>query len=159
MELTDGRAGLDNTTKKTKTNKEKEEDLKYDPDGNRIFKDSSVSGERKYIVDVSGDLPVILMELNNSGGIAKTYIYANSQIIAQHTGNHEADRYFYLHDRLVSVRQVIDTSDDFKNRYVYNPFGELYPAPNFEETVDNPFNFAGRYFYCTDKIRMVSSQR
>ena len=33
----------------------------------------------------------------------------NSQIIAQHTGDHEADKYFYLHDRLGSVRQIIDT--------------------------------------------------
>ncbi len=120
--------------------------LKYDPAGNRIFKDSSESGERKYIVDIVGDLPVILMELNSSGGIVKTYIYSNSQIIAQHTGDHTADRYFYLHDRLGSVRQVIDTSGDVKNRYTYNPFGELYPAPDFEETVNNPFKFAGQYF-------------
>ena len=93
-----------------------------------------------------GGLPVILMELNNSGDIVKTYIYANSQIIAQHTGDHEADRYFYLHDRLGSVRQIIDTSGNVKNRYTYDPFGELYPAPDFEETVDNPFKFTGQYF-------------
>jgi hypothetical protein len=37
--------------------------LRYDPDGNRIFKNSSESGQRKYIVDIAGDLPVILMEL------------------------------------------------------------------------------------------------
>ncbi|MGB2809426.1 MAG: hypothetical protein WBC22_16920 [Sedimentisphaerales bacterium] len=73
--------------------------VKYDPGGNRIFKDSSATGERKYIVDVTGKLPVILMELNTSGGIVKTYIYANSQIIAQHTGDHTAYRYFYLHER------------------------------------------------------------
>lgn len=37
-----------------------------------------MSGKHKYIVDILGDLPVILMELNNSGDIVKTYIYANS---------------------------------------------------------------------------------
>ena len=88
------------------------------------------------------------MELDNSneGVIMKTYIYANSQIIAQHTGDQEADRYFYLHDRLGSVRQLIDTSGNVKNRYTYDPFGELYPDPDFEETVDNPFKFTGQYF-------------
>jgi RHS repeat-associated protein len=86
------------------------------------------------------------MELNNSGGIVKTYIYANSQIIAQHTGDHTANRYFYLHDRLGSVRQVIDTTGNVKNRYIYKPFGELHSAPDFEETVDNPFKFTGQYF-------------
>ena len=73
--------------------------IKYDPDGNRIFKDWCESGQCKYRVDIAGDLPVILSQLNDSGGIVKTYIYANSQIIAQHTGDHTADRYFYLHDR------------------------------------------------------------
>ena len=54
-------------------------ELKYDPAGNRIYTDSSVNGERKYIVDIIGDLPVILLELdpNNGMNIEKTYIYAN----------------------------------------------------------------------------------
>lgn len=41
----------------------KDIDLKYDLLGNRIWKDSSVNGRRKYIVDIVGELPVILMEL------------------------------------------------------------------------------------------------
>ena len=107
---------MDDAAKTTQNNKEKEEDLKYDPNGNRIFKGSTEVEKRKYIVDIVGDLPVILMELNNSGGIVKTYIYANSQIIGQHDGDHTADRYFYLHDRLGSVRQIIDTSGNRRYR-------------------------------------------
>ena len=81
--------------------------LRYDPAGNRIWKDSSVSGTRRYIVDIVGDLPVILLEIDTSDdSITKTYIYANSQIIAQHDGDHSASRYFYLHDRLDSVKQL-----------------------------------------------------
>lgn len=89
VELTDGRARVDDTAETTQNehDKEKEEDLKYNPDGSRIFKDSSESGERKYIIGIVGYLPVILSQLNNSGGIVKTYIYANSQIIAQHAGS------------------------------------------------------------------------
>jgi hypothetical protein len=45
-----------------------------------------------------GDLPVILMELNQSGTVMKTYIYANSR------SDHSVSRYFFLHDRLGSVR-------------------------------------------------------
>ena len=111
----------------------------------RIFKDSSESGQRKYIVDVVGGLPVILLDLNTSGDIVKTYIHANSQIIAQHDGDHTADRYFYLHDRLGNVRQVIDTSGDVKDRYTYDPFGELFDTEK-EETISNPFKFTGQYF-------------
>jgi len=41
-------------------------DVKYDPAGNRIWKNSSEDGTRRYIVDIVGKLPVILMELNSS---------------------------------------------------------------------------------------------
>ena len=98
------------------------------------------------------------MELNNNGDIVKTYIYANSQIIAQHTGDHEANIYFYLHDRLGSIRQAVNTSGNVENRYTYNPFGELYET-EAEENVSNPFKFTGQYFYGTDKIGMINSGR
>ena len=48
----------------------------------------------------------------------------NSQIIAQHDGKYDQTRYFYLHDRLGSVRQIIDTSGNVKNMYTYEPFGK-----------------------------------
>ena len=119
--------------------------LRYDPWGNRIKKDSSISGSRKYIVDVVGDLPVILMELNGSGNILKTYIYGNSQILAQHDGSYSANRYFYLHDRLGSVRMIIDASANVVNYYTYNPFGEIF-ATDSGETITNPFKFTGQYY-------------
>jgi len=126
--------------------------LRYDPSGNRIFKDVNDSGStttRKYIVDIVGDLPVILMDLQEQGQsyiIKKIYIYANSQILAQHDGNVSASRYFYLHDRLGSVRLMIDTSSPsiVKNRYAYRPFGELF-ASETSENVSNPFRFTGQY--------------
>jgi hypothetical protein len=71
-----------------------------------IFNDSSETGERKYIVDIVGGLPVILSQLNKSGDIVKIYIYANSRIIAQHTGDHNADRYFYLTSQ-TNYRQIL----------------------------------------------------
>ena len=47
------------------------------------------------------------MEIHpTDGSIDRTYIYANSQIIALHTGPYTASKYFYLHDRLGSVRQL-----------------------------------------------------
>ena len=126
--------------------------LKYDPDGNRVYKESTVSGittKRKYIVDTVGDLPAILLELDplTNYSIKKTYIYGNSQILAQHDGSHTAPKYFYLHDRLGSVRQVINSSGDVVCRYTYDPFGQLH----LTETEDNsallnPFKYTGQYF-------------
>jgi hypothetical protein len=79
-----------------------------------VYKKSTASGsaaERKYVVDITGELPVILMEVEPAGGnIMKTYIYGNSEVLAQHAGATSANRYFYLHDRLGSVRLVISNS-------------------------------------------------
>ncbi|MHC4624492.1 MAG: RHS repeat domain-containing protein [Planctomycetota bacterium] len=100
-----------------------------------------------YTVEPLGGLPLILMDLNASPGIEKTYIHANGQILAQHDGDHTADRYFYLHDRLGSVRLLIDTSANVENRYIYDPFGQLQDSSDdYEETITNPFMFTGQYF-------------
>jgi len=50
-----------------------------------------------------------------------------------------------LHDRLGSVRQVIDTTGNVKNCYTYQPFGELF-ATETTENVPNPFKFTGQYY-------------
>jgi RHS repeat-associated protein len=119
--------------------------LKYDPMGNRVIKNSSVNGNRKYIIDISGELPTILMELDESDNIMKTYVYADSQILAQHDGDSTADRYFYLHDRLGSVRLVIDDTGAVQNSYTYDAFGKTFDS-EYVENVTNPFKFTGQWF-------------
>ncbi len=120
--------------------------LKYDPFGNRVLKDSSVSDKRKYIVDISGNLPTILLEIDPSDDtVKKTYVYANAQILAQHLGKYNAPRYFYLHDRLGSIRMVIDTTADVNNHYTYDPFGKMI-ATESTETTESPFKFTGQYY-------------
>ena len=120
--------------------------LKYDPMGNRVWKNSTVNGERKYIVDIAGRLPVILMELDGDENIKKSYIYENSRIIAQRDGDYEDDRYFYVNDRLGSVRQVIDMSGSVKRNYTYSPFGQLLESGAASGAPSNPFMFTGQWF-------------
>ncbi len=84
------------------------------------------------------------MNPDDSFNIEKTYIYANGQILAQHIiSDTSDDRYFYLHDRLGSVRLLIDTDGNVKNKYTYQPFGEMLET---SETIDNPFKFTGQFF-------------
>ena len=61
----------------------------------------------------------------------------------QHNGNHTADKYFYLHDRLGSVRQIIDSDSGVVKYYTYKPFGELIESGG---SFDNPFLFTGQWF-------------
>jgi RHS repeat-associated protein len=117
--------------------------VKYDPAGNRIQKNSTVNGNRKYIVDVVGDLPVILLELETADyAVKKMYIYANSQILSEHDGSYTASQYFYLHDRLGSVRQVINSSGSVVKLLTYSPFGEKLEE---QGTFYTPWQFTGQY--------------
>ncbi|MFX0066909.1 MAG: RHS repeat-associated core domain-containing protein, partial [Candidatus Hermodarchaeota archaeon] len=72
-------------------------------------------------------------------------IYANGQVLSRHDGDYSAPRYFYIHDRLGSVRQIIDSSSNVKNHYIYEPFGELLDSET-QETISNPFKFTGQYY-------------
>lgn len=49
---------------------------------------------------------LLVLDADDNNAILKTYIHANNQIIMQHNGNHTGSKYFYLHDRLGSVRQM-----------------------------------------------------
>jgi len=120
--------------------------LKYDPYGNRIKKTSSVSGTRKYIVDIVGDLPVILVVLDNSQNILNRYIYSNSQIVAQHDVTDNNKLYFYLNDRLGSVRMLMDTDGAVQHSYTYNPFGEVLESGHGSQAPNNCFMFTGQYY-------------
>lgn len=114
-----------------------------------VFESPTVNGNRKYVIDISGELPTILLELDPQDNMAikKTYIYANGEILAQHNGDYTYPRYFYLHDRLGSVRLVVDESGTTQNSYTYNPFGELFPTECAENVnVSNPFKFTGQFF-------------
>ncbi|MFA5239684.1 MAG: RHS repeat-associated core domain-containing protein [Phycisphaerae bacterium] len=129
--------------------------LKYDPLGNRVIKNSSVNGSRKYVVDISSNLPTILLEIApGTDGLlgtgddvtAKTYIYADSQVLAQHNGDYTYPRYFYLHDRLGSVRLVINTAGVTQHSYTYNPFGEVLESGHESQAPSNSFMFTGQFY-------------
>jgi len=118
--------------------------IKYDPSGNRVRKDSVLAGDRKYIVDIVGNLPTILLEIEpGSGEIMKSYIYTNGQVLCQHDGDYSAPRYFYIHDRNGSTRQIINTSASVVRYYTYEPFGEVLEEGG---TLTNYMMFTGQYF-------------
>jgi hypothetical protein len=77
-----------------------------------------------------------LQTLNNK---QKAYIYANAQPLAQWDGRPcdvGAEKYFYLHDRLGSVRKVFNTDHTAVAMYTFNPFGELiYTSADYDQAV------------------------
>jgi len=108
--------------------------------------------KRKSIVDTTGAFPQMLMELDPDATNAgkKSYVWANGQVLAQYDGDTTAQRYFYLHDRLGSVRNVLhyDPYDSvhpvkIDHAYTYNPYGETVLETSASGAVSNDFRFAG----------------
>jgi RHS repeat-associated protein len=126
-------------------------EVKYTPDGMRIwkkFKWNLASYEHKYIVDSVGDVPQVLLIIDANdvnGTILETLVHANGQVVMQYDGDHTASRYFYLHDRLGSVRAIIDSSAAIQNCYFYTPWGSVTGSET-AENVDNWYAWAG-YWY------------
>jgi len=86
--------------------------------------------------------------------LANQYIYADAQILCQYVGHDDPNvtdqTYYYVHDRLGSVRLVVDCNmiDETvtaRNDYTYSPFGNPYPG-TVTETIHNPFQFTGQWF-------------
>jgi len=84
--------------------------------------------------------------------LKKSYIYAGAQILAQREHTNAADptvydEYFYVHDRLGSVRMVVQYNGtdavNTANSYTYTPYGQFY---EFAETVVNPWTFTGQWY-------------
>jgi RHS repeat-associated protein len=61
----------------------------------------------------------------------------------QYNGNHKADKYFYLHDRLGSVRQIVDKDGLVVKYYTFGPFGDTRESGG---SLDDPFMFTGQWF-------------
>jgi RHS repeat-associated protein len=68
--------------------------------------------------------------------------FEDGQILAQRNGGQAGTRYFYLHDRLGSVRQIINSSGSVVKYCTFEPFGESIESGG---TFDDPFGFTGQY--------------
>ena len=102
---------------------------------------------RKYPIDIAAKLPTILCEID-AGSLTKSYIYSPAgQIICQRDGGQAADEYFYITDRLGSVRQVVDNAGSVVLNHTYSPFGQTLEQnkdASYEYSF-NPFLFTGQW--------------
>ncbi len=131
--------------------------VKYDPMGNRVYKNSTLNGvttNKRFIVDINSELPVVLCVTDMSGSLEKSYYHIGAQIIAQQDAAPGSELYYYIHDRLGSVRAIIDTVMQTAAEYSYDSFGKMYTEECYEAIdsgtgellVDNPFKYTGQYY-------------
>lgn len=132
--------------------------IKYDPLGNRVQKNSTVNGNHRYIVDIASAVPKVLLVLDadNNDAILTEYVHTNREILMQYD-NSADERYYYLHDRLGSVRLIVDDTGSIANSYMYDPWGKAFDSET-QETVPNDYRFAGYFwdnepkmYYCLNR--------
>jgi len=99
----------------------------YNGDGVRISKTVDET-TTDYVLDLAATLPVVISDTD------AVYLYG-LDIIAQQ----QAERHYYVHDGLGSVRQLVDSTGDLATSYAYDPFG----VPLAGGTMPNPYRFTG----------------
>jgi RHS repeat-associated protein len=88
-----------------------------------------VSGDTtQYVLDLAATLPVVVSDTE------AVYLYG-LDIIAQQ----QAERLYYFHDGLGSVRQLLDSTGQVQTNYAYDPFG----VPVVAGDGSNPYQFTG----------------
>jgi RHS repeat-associated protein len=83
-----------------------------------------------YVVDLAATLPVVISDTD------AVYLYGLDILAEQLAG---AERYYYVHDGLGSVRQLLDSTGQIATKYAYDPFG----VPLVGNGVPNPWQFTG----------------
>ena len=75
----------------------------------------TVAGDTtEYVLDLLATLPVVISDTE------AVYLYG-LDIIAQQ----QAERLYYVHDGMGSVRQLVDSTGDTVTDYAYDPFGAV----------------------------------
>ncbi len=114
---------------------------KYTPSGEMIHK-SNPTNNKRYIYDTTGDYPVVLMIIDaNDINACYSYFNAGSQPMAMK--NQGGDYFYFIRDRLGSVRAIIDEAGTIKNQYTYDPWGNTL---EIAETIPNHLRFANYHF-------------
>ena len=107
----------------------------YNGDGVRVGK--TVGGATTdYLVDLAATLPVVISDTD------AVYLYGLDIIaeqLALRQGSGQAQRYYYVHDGLGSVRHLLDNTGQIAETYAYDPFGVALSGGS----VPNPYRFTG----------------
>jgi RHS repeat-associated protein len=98
-------------------------------DGDGVGSSKAVARDAaEYVLDLAATLPVVISDTE------AVYLYGLDIIPQQ-----QAERLYYVHDGLGSVRQLLDTTGQIETNYAYDPFG----VPLVGGEVYNPYRYTG----------------
>lgn len=109
----------------------------YTPGGimatRRMLHDGHEYFNYKYLMDPVGEFPTLLMVLHKGAlnDVQESYVPADGQTLVRYGAGANpgsgrmwtAQKYYYLHDRLGSVRGVVDDTGELVIPVIYDPYG------------------------------------
>ena len=95
--------------------------------------------EKRYTLDLSGDMSRILCETDSTGTITAYYVYGAGLL---YKVTPDRQRIHYHYDPLGSTIALTDGSETVTDAYAYDPYGNLV---NFQGSTENSFRFIGKY--------------
>lgn len=95
----------------------------------------------KYVLNLLGSTPTVLMETDADGVVQNYYIYGASGLISRIDADNNT--HYYVYDFRGSTVAMTDatTSSNITHKYQYNDFGKVL---QFEEADVNPFRYVGK---------------
>lgn len=116
-------------------------ELQYDGLGRRVHlteKDSgTVTAEKRFLWHGTG----LCEERDAGGGNVKNRFFRQGE---QRIGGSDAGSYFYTHDHLGSIRELVDSGGIVRVRYDYSIWGQ---RSKLSGSVDTDFGFTGHYYH------------
>ena len=113
----------------------------YDGLGNRRM--TTYNGTTtKYVLNLLGNIPIVLMETDANGSAQHYYIYGPSGLISRIDANNNTR--YYVYDSRGSTVAMTDatTSANVTHKYQYDDFGKLLQV---EEEDENLYRYVGRF--------------
>ncbi|MCB1766879.1 MAG: RHS repeat protein, partial [Candidatus Competibacteraceae bacterium] len=95
--------------------------------------------ETRYVVDMNKGLPDVLARTDDTGQVQDYFVYGAAGLINRITP--AGDSYVYHFDPTGSTLAMTDATESIVNQYAYTPYGQV----RRQTTVDNPFEYIGRY--------------
>lgn len=113
----------------------------YDGLGNR--RSATRNGvTTKYVLNLLGNMPMVLMDTDANGTAQHYYIYGPSGLISRIDGSNNTR--YYVYDFRGSTVAMTDatTTANVTHKYQYDDFGKLLQV---EEEDENPYRYVGRF--------------
>ncbi|HEX8003796.1 MAG TPA: LamG-like jellyroll fold domain-containing protein [Mycobacteriales bacterium] len=116
----------------------------YDGAGRRLTEATGGTVHTRYAWDIANGIPTLAVESDGSGTAQRRWVHGPEGVVSMRTGAGAA--YYYGHDHVGSVTDVVDAAGAAEWSYDYDPFGTARTTTQVGTSPPaNPLRYAGEH--------------